>query len=364
MRIYYPADPSPPLKRAFWLPKTLMYLKGYFDYLRIPVWAAYLLTPYFSFVRCLAIENAPLLKQQHSDGGLPHSLGVVFFSHGLCGMRTAYSQLCSALTARGFVVVALEHADGTACVTSRDNEIIPYLRLDPNDDMDNLRKIRNNQVKTRSCEVLAAFQLLQSINEGSYCPSENKRGAEIGAFDLGSFKGRLDLKNAVIYGHSFGGATVIQVCTDYPDLFRAAIALDPWMFPLQLTEPKLITIPVLSIQSETFHSDENFQHLVELLHHPQASKKDRFGVVLETRHSDVSDIMSLLHNTLKKFDQCGTLHPKTVMSIYDQWVTDFIKGCLDTPASRILPSFPDFSAQKSQGVLFEYEALEFLKKEH
>ena len=39
---------------------------------------------------------------------------VVIFSHGLAGTRNTYSLFCSELASRGYVVLALEHACGTA----------------------------------------------------------------------------------------------------------------------------------------------------------------------------------------------------------------------------------------------------------
>ncbi len=41
-------------------------------------------------------------------------LPVVVFSHGLGGNRYAYSILCSNLAAQGYVVYAIEHADGSS----------------------------------------------------------------------------------------------------------------------------------------------------------------------------------------------------------------------------------------------------------
>jgi hypothetical protein len=39
---------------------------------------------------------------------------VVIFSHGLAGNRVLYSVICSELASQGYVVLAVEHSDGTA----------------------------------------------------------------------------------------------------------------------------------------------------------------------------------------------------------------------------------------------------------
>jgi len=48
-----------------------------------------------------------------SAAGAP--LPVVVFSHGLGGSRSLYSLICGELASQGYVVLAIEHADGTAC---------------------------------------------------------------------------------------------------------------------------------------------------------------------------------------------------------------------------------------------------------
>lgn len=37
----------------------------------------------------------------------------MIFSHGLAGTRTTYSQYCSALASEGYVVLSIEHKDGS-----------------------------------------------------------------------------------------------------------------------------------------------------------------------------------------------------------------------------------------------------------
>ena len=53
-----------------------------------------------------AYLNTPL---EHPTSKYP----MIIFSHGLAGTRTTYSQYCSALASEGYVVLAIEHRDGS-----------------------------------------------------------------------------------------------------------------------------------------------------------------------------------------------------------------------------------------------------------
>ena len=72
---------------------------------KLPTW-------FFSFLRNKApyVSNGPICKKQPEEEGLP----VILFSHGLFGTLEMYSTLCSQLAASGYVVMALEHEDGSA----------------------------------------------------------------------------------------------------------------------------------------------------------------------------------------------------------------------------------------------------------
>lgn len=59
---------------------------------------------------------------------------MVFFSHGMTSTRTGYTQLCSKLVSRGFLVVAIENRDssglGSLIVSSDAAKYLPYLTKD------------------------------------------------------------------------------------------------------------------------------------------------------------------------------------------------------------------------------------------
>lgn len=56
----------------------------------------------------LAAPTAPS-PTKSASGKYP----LAIFSHGLAGTRNAYSQYCSALASLGYVVLVVEHRDGT-----------------------------------------------------------------------------------------------------------------------------------------------------------------------------------------------------------------------------------------------------------
>ncbi|KAG2445853.1 hypothetical protein HXX76_000457 [Chlamydomonas incerta] len=171
---------------------------------------------------------------------------VVVFSHGLAGTRNAYSSICIELASQGYVVMALEHSDGSASTARLPRRPAPAASAatpaasgtsgsagataQPDaggsewcwygglgDKPSQLQKTRH-----RVAEVEAAYRLLERLNQGQ---AEGVR--ELPAVVAAGLRGRLDMSRAAVIGHSYGGATAAGAASQLP-VFKAAVCLDPW----------------------------------------------------------------------------------------------------------------------------------------
>lgn len=107
-RLYYPSLRAVSGEewrgRSNWIPSPA-YLPGYGYYLKMPSFISSPLVRWMAGETPLwAIERAPILSSEERQ-----QFPLVIFSHGLGGMRTTYSTVCTDLASHGYVVAALEH---------------------------------------------------------------------------------------------------------------------------------------------------------------------------------------------------------------------------------------------------------------
>jgi hypothetical protein len=127
------------------------------------------------------------------------------------------------------VVLAIEHADGTACAAklAGGHGWRFYLGLGGEDGQ--VAKTRH-----RVAEARTAVRVLRALGADAAAPPLPGRlalshGADAAAF----FAGALDLACLAAVGHSYGGATVAEAAASEP-AFASAVALDPWWDALPL----------------------------------------------------------------------------------------------------------------------------------
>ncbi|KAJ3065584.1 Platelet-activating factor acetylhydrolase [Podochytrium sp. JEL0797] len=318
--LFYPADLASatnplPSKWALGPPKFLA--TGLVQFVGLSLW---IVTSFLSWFterfEMFAFRDVPLV----SKAQFPAKIPVIIFSHGLAGTQTMYAQLVSTLAARGFLVLAVEHRDGSACASARNayTDPIPYKRPPP--EGPEAVQFRVNQLSQRVQEVNESFRLLESLNKGESIQNLVENTA------LPDLTGRLDLENCVLMGHSFGGATVLCALQEEGHRFSCGIALDPWMYGVRSPQP--ISTPLLSIQSHHFHWTSNLKSLRTLWDAPTASPLNQFAVVKNTQHNAISDFSMLFPQSIRWMLDGGHVASDELLATYDCLEMQFLKKVL------------------------------------
>lgn len=235
-------------------------------------------------------------------GGAQKLLPVVIFSHGLGGNADIYSKFCSDLASHGYIVIALEHEDGSGSFAYDLKNSKKLFYIPPPAGM---KYKRNNVVDFRKpflqkrveeikgvIEFIRAHKKQQNTEHFKICPElEHKLFTA------------MNLEEMYIAGHSFGGATAVSIVHEFhnaeqktagditekeegqkddkkqengerkegatfKNVFKAVVLLDLWPFPLSPNvEAEGINLPVISIHSEGFvGNDEVLVHSALLDH--------------------------------------------------------------------------------------------------
>jgi len=253
----------------------------------------------------LAEDIEPLMCSKLNDTKVnknEKSWPVVIFSHGLFGSLELYSTICCEIASQGFVVVALEHEDGSASYAQQvspeagvkfsenqssfkdENDIssqeaylpIPYKKptgvtYSEKSSVVNFRKPFLNKRYEEVCD------LIDGLVEFASSPNIVTTSSDSNTNDV-VFKAKkclLDVmrttsladdqdKSVILAGHSFGGATMQfmmyqlinettkKITSDIK--IKSLILLDTWVSPVpdEVLSQKYSRIPTLSIFCETF----------------------------------------------------------------------------------------------------------------
>ncbi|CAL4081239.1 unnamed protein product [Meganyctiphanes norvegica] len=269
-RLFYPVDPNNSVKdpaqwvswhlgkpysdgvASFIMPKAPWLLSSYFEYL-------------FKSVKIPAVWQTP-----PAAGGV---YPVIVVSHGVGSHRTFQSTFCCELASHGFIVVAIEHSDGSASATFRMNDSdtiwFPFMGF------------RGEQFEKRVQEVLYTVDALKDMNNGKI------NNVLPNSINLKAFENKLDISNIVLTGHSYGAATTLAVLAKENNPFKAGVALDPWMYSLRKDMELIannLTKPILILCTERFNYGVNFYE-INLKHYLTFStEKNLRGANLKALH--------------------------------------------------------------------------------
>lgn len=282
VRLYYPTNTTF-TEGASWLPSS-SYFPSYGYYLRVPMM---LYTPLARFVmggvKQWALEDAQPIAQKF--------LGTVVFSHGLAGIRTTYSVICTELASQGYAVAAIEHRDGSASMTltAGGETVMPYKYIDA--EVEDELQVRKEQLDLRCREVEATIKCLKAINAGAHLKNLWMHGRKEPK-SLDFLKSKFSIEEISLMGHSFGAATMLKYASKVPSEDLKVIALDPWMYAMP-SEPEKFQekIKLLVIDMEQFQWPEN---LSKIKAHVNAwSRFPEMYTVVNGSHQQVSDVPML-----------------------------------------------------------------------
>lgn len=310
---------------------------------------------------------------------------LLIFSHGLGGTRTTYSSVCGEFASYGFVVVAIEHRDGSGPRTfinlPADNSHNPnkqasnpkkkwsekplHSKVDyifpednpkdtaPNNPSGVDSELRSAQIQLRLAEIEEAYHIMTQIHSG--------RGEEIAAANLrtktpghiggstrglrgvdwASWKDRFHLQQVTMLGHSFGAATTIEVLrhrTRFKNVGQGII-YDIWGAAIQAPpdEPDhRIHTPLLGINSEAFmYWPNNFEAVMSLC--KEAKEQGALAWLLTVRgsvHITQSDF-SLLYPRLSSLFLKMTVNPRRAIDLNINASLEFLREVMPARISAM-----------------------------
>uniref|UniRef100_A0A6J0UDX8 Platelet-activating factor acetylhydrolase n=1 Tax=Pogona vitticeps TaxID=103695 RepID=A0A6J0UDX8_9SAUR len=321
-RLFYPCVPQDGAEQPTWIPRY-EYFCGIADYMNMNrKWCAPLLNMTFGSCKIPVSWDAPFRPRSQK-------YPVIIFSHGLGAFRTAYSAVCIEMASRGFLVLALEHRDRSASATffckpdpeapdgpgsQVHEEWLSYQGV-PKDQKE--FRFRNPQLHQRANECIRGLKLLRSIDSGKAPVNLLRTG-----FDLSTLKDNVDLTKVAVMGHSFGGATAILSLVKEAQ-FKCAVALDPWMFPLENSLYPKVTKPVLFVNTESFQTPESVAKMKKIT---TTSGESKIITILGTVHQSQTDFTFLAGNLVNRvFQTRGTIDPYEGLNITNQAALSFLQ---------------------------------------
>ena len=329
---------------------------------------------------------------------------LLIFSHGLGGTRTTYSSVCGEFASYGFVVVSIEHRDGSGPRTfvnlpkadertasgEVDNTVTDrekgFSRMDyvfPKDNAQDTMpgnkqgvdaELRSAQIQLRLAEIEEAYHIMTVIHggDGETVAKANLRlkspgrvgGSSRGlrGIDWALWKDRFHLQQVTMLGHSFGAATTVEVLR-HQDRFQfvgQGIIYDIWGAAIQPPENEpqhRIQTPLLGISSEAFmYWPDNFESIMSLC----KEAKDQHALVwlMTVRgsvHISQSDF-SLLYPRLASLLLKMTVNPRRAIDLNINASLEFLK--------LVMPARISAMNRGTNEHLLEISTLEKLPQEH
>lgn len=195
------------------------------------------------YFRLAASENVPLV-----EAGAPFP--VLVFSHGLVGLRLQNSSTFQDLASWGYVVVAVDHTDAAAVTVFPDGET-RYYNLDAFGIPSTIEPDKTI-IDERMFPVWVADQRFVYDVLEDWAASDPM------------LAGTLDLTRIGSFGHSFGGATALEVCR-VDARCRAGVNLDGGLYGAIVNQPAVRPLLLMSSAESNQYAEtiEEWRRMIE-----------------------------------------------------------------------------------------------------
>lgn len=198
------------------------YKEAYANELRMPSF----LFDYLKYIQTNSYKDALIVPSQDP-------FPVVLLSHGLGTSRHLHVSQAEHLASHGYIVVAIDHTYIAAGSAFPDGRFSPFQA----DDFEKkFFEMDNTYGDMLVNDMDSVIDYLQQLHTGKI---------------QSSFKGKLDLENIGIMGHSFGGAAAFHAVQENSNI-KAGINMDGTLYPIDQTNN--IQKPFLFIEDEDFFS--------------------------------------------------------------------------------------------------------------
>lgn len=238
-------------------------------------------------------------------------------------------------------------------MTLEQDTVRPYEHPDPALPETELHAFRSKQLAQRAREVSSTLDLVTEINQGK-APQNLWPQKPESASVLKKLKDRLNLDQVAVGGHSFGAATSFLGASQDPR-FKAVVAMDPWMYPLPSTFLHAKNIPLLVINSETFHWAANLSALERVVKHEQTSWA-MMATLKGTGHMDQSDFTCAFPSYVTSWFRSGlTSDPVSVLRSNNDLILAFMqrKARFDFPSGADTVSLLEANPKPEDKTRFE-----------
>ncbi|MFD2115802.1 alpha/beta hydrolase family protein [Paenibacillus yanchengensis] len=332
VQVWYPTENSNNNKSEALFPKDKemfkKYIQTYSNSLNLPDFVF----DYWKYSKTNSYENVEILPSTS-----PYPL--VLLSHGMGTSRVLQASQAENLVSHGFIVVTIDHTYSTFATIFPDGRVTDYKTKSTTIEE---REIVGN-IWTKDVEFV--INQIEKLNAGAI---------------ESQFKGKIDLNNIGVMGHSFGGATAFN--TTYLDhRIKAGINMDGSLYGVE--NIGVIKKPFMFIRSGNFKdwlvdfkNDKNSDNEVykqlsdELNIIKNVINQGGNAIYIEgTQHFNFTDLQ-FYSELIKLTGITGDINGKRGASIVNQYVLDFFNKQLKGAGGNLI-----------QGPNDKYPEVKFIK---